>query len=159
MALLVHAGSKVNPCKYKRVHWSWTAFLPWLRLKYEMLMRRSGNKLTVILEIEANTLRPRQNGRHFADDVFKCILLNGNVWIPIKISLKFVPKGPINNIPSLVLIMAWRRSSDKPSSEPMMVRLKTHICVTRLQWVKDNLRLDFNIVQQTPRLFAQRKAS
>ena len=49
-----------------------------------------------------NTLRPRQNGRHFADDVLKSILLNGNVWIPIKISLKFVPKGPIDNIPTLV---------------------------------------------------------
>ena len=67
-----------------------------------------------------NTLRPRQNGRHFADDVFKCIFLNGNLWILIKISLKFVPKDPINNIPALVLIMAWRRTGDKPFSEPMM---------------------------------------
>ena len=31
--------------------------------------------------------------------------------------------------------MAWRRSGDKPLSEPMMVRLPTHICVTRPQWV------------------------
>ena len=49
-----------------------------------------------------NTLRPRQNGRHFADDIFKCIFLNENVWIAIKISPKFVPKGQINNIPALV---------------------------------------------------------
>ena len=49
-----------------------------------------------------NTLRPRQNGRRFADDTFKRIFLNENVWIPIKISLKFVPKGQINNIPALV---------------------------------------------------------
>ena len=83
-----------------------------------------------------NTLRPRQNGRHFADDTFKCIFLNGNVWIPIPIWLGFVPKGPINNIPTLVQIMAWRRSGDKPLSEPMMVSLLTHICVTRPQWVK-----------------------
>ena len=83
-----------------------------------------------------NTLRPRQNGRYFADDIFKCIFLNENVWISIKISLKFVPRGPINNIPSLVQIMAWRRSGDKPLSETMMVSLTTHICVTRLQWVK-----------------------
>ena len=81
------------------------------------------------------TLRPRQNGRHFADDIFKCIFVNENVWIPIKISLKFVPKGPINNIPALVQIMAWRRAGDKPLSEPMMVILPTHICVTRSQWV------------------------
>ena len=83
-----------------------------------------------------NTLRQRQNGRCFADDIFKCIFLNENVWISIKISMKFVPKGPINNIPTLVQIMAWRRSGDKPLSEPMMVSLLMHICVTRPQWVK-----------------------
>ena len=85
-----------------------------------------------------NTLRPRHNGRHFVDNIFKCIFLNENAWIPVKISLKFVPKGPINNIPALVLIMAWRRSGDKPLSEPM-IGLPTHICVTRPQWVKDCL--------------------
>ena len=57
------------------------------------------------------TLRPRKNGR---------IFLNENVSIAIKISLKFVPKGPINNILALVQIMAWRWSGDKPLSEPMM---------------------------------------
>ena len=83
-----------------------------------------------------NTLRPRQNGRHFADDMFKCIFLNENVWIPSEISLKFVPKGSINNNPALFQIMAWRRPGDKPLSEPMMVSSLTHICVTRPQWVK-----------------------
>ena len=83
-----------------------------------------------------NSLRPRQNGRHFADDVLKCIFLNENVWISLKISLTFAPKGPINNIPALVQIMAWRRPGDKPLSEAMMVSLLTHICVTRPQWVK-----------------------
>ena len=83
-----------------------------------------------------NTLRPRQNGRHFADDMFKCIFLKENVWIPIEISLKFIPKGSINNNPALFQIMAWRRPGDKPLSEPMMVSLPTHICVTQPQWVK-----------------------
>ena len=83
-----------------------------------------------------NTLRPRQNGRHFPVDIFKCIFLTENVWIFIKISLKFVPKGPINKIPSLVQIMAWRRWGAKPLSEPMMVSLLTHICVTRPQWFR-----------------------
>ena len=83
-----------------------------------------------------NSLRPRQNRRHFADDIFKCNFLNENVWILIKISLKFVPKGTINNIPTLLQIMAWRRPGDKPLSEPMLVRIPTHICVTRPQWVK-----------------------
>ena len=40
-----------------------------------------------------------------------------------------------NNIPALVEIMAWRRPGDKPLSEPMMVTLLTHICVTPSQWV------------------------
>ena len=72
-----------------------------------------------------NTLRPRhiKYGRHFVDDIFKCIFLNENVWISIAISLKFVAKGPINNIPALGLIMAWRRPGDKPLSEPMMASL------------------------------------
>ena len=84
-----------------------------------------------------NTLRPRQNGRHFADDIFKCIFLNENVWISIKVSLKFVPNGLINNMPALVQIMAWRRSGDKSLSESMMLSLPTHICVPRPQWVKN----------------------
>ena len=67
---------------------------------------------------------------------FKCILLNENVWIWIKISLKFVPGGPNNNFQAFVQIMAWRRSGDKPSSELIMISLLTDICVTRPQWVK-----------------------
>ena len=74
-------------------------------------------------------------GKMAAADTFKHIFLNENVRISIKISLKFVPKGPINNNPALVQIMAWRRSGDKPLSEPMIVSLLTHICVTRPQWV------------------------
>ena len=85
--------------------------------------------------IKFNTLRPRQNGRRFADDTFKRIFWNENVRILIKFSLKFVPKGPINNIPALVQIMAWRRPGDKPLSKPIMVSLPTHICVARPQWV------------------------
>ena len=84
---------------------------------------------------KVNSLRPRQNARHFAD-IFNCILVNENVWISIKISLKFIPKDPINNVPALVQILAWRRPGDKPISEPMMISLLTHKCVTRLQLVK-----------------------
>ena len=50
-------------------------------------------------------------------DTFKRIFLNENVRILIKISLKFFTKGPINNNPALVQIMAWHRSGDKPLSE------------------------------------------
>ena len=85
------------------------------------------------------TLRPRQNNRYFPDDIFKCIFLNENLWIWLKISLNFVPKVRISNIPALVHLMAWRRPGDKPLSEPMMVRSTTHICVTRPQWVKKQI--------------------
>ena len=104
-----------------------------------------------------NTWRPRQYGRRFPDDTFKRIFLNENVRILIKISLKFVPKGPINNIPALVQIMARRRSGDKPLSEPMMVSLLTHICVTRPQWVKKRLILYIN-AKLHKALYSQNKA-
>ena len=86
-----------------------------------------------------NTLRLRQNGRHFPDNIFKCIFLNENILISIKNSLKFIPTGLINNIPALIQIMTWHRSGDKPLSETMMVRSLTHICVTRPQWVNKDL--------------------
>ena len=89
-----------------------------------------------------NTLRPRQDGRHFADAIFMWILFNENCCILIKISLKYVRKRPIDNNPTLIQIMAWRRSGNKPLSGPMMVRLPTHICVTRPQWVKGNSTLN-----------------
>ena len=54
----------------------------------------------------------------------------------IKISLKFVSKDQVNNIPALVQIMAWRRLGDKSLSQPMVVGLLMHICITRPQWVK-----------------------
>ena len=82
------------------------------------------------------SLRLRQNGRQFLDNIFKCIFLNENILILIKISLKFMLKRPINNIPALVQIMAWHWPGDKPLSVPMMVSLLTHICVTWPQWVK-----------------------
>ena len=80
--------------------------------------------------IEAATKWPPFSRWHFT-----CIFLNQNVLITIKIPLKFVPTSPINNIPALVQIMAWRRQGDNPLSEPMMVWLLTHICVTGPQWV------------------------
>ena len=87
------------------------------------------------LLIHFNTLVTETNCHHFADDIFKCIFLNKNIWISLKISLKFVPKVRINNIPSLVQIMAWSQPGDKTLFEPMMDSLLTHICVTRRQWI------------------------
>ena len=75
-----------------------------------------------------NTLRLRQNCRHFTDNIFKCIFLNENVWMLLKSLLKFVPKVGINDIPALVQIMAWRR--------PMMVSLLMHKYISWPQWVQ-----------------------
>ena len=118
----------------------WVKFRNGQGASYTTETKTEHNKTLHFIGDTLNTLRPRQNGRHFPDDIFKCIFLNENAWILIKISLKFVPKGPINKIPTLVQIMAWRRSGDKPLSEPMMVSLLTHICVTRPQWVNTNIR-------------------
>ena len=57
----------------------------------------------------------------------------------MKISLKLVLKGPINNIPALVQIMVWHRPGDKPLSEPMMVEKAMELlqsCITQ-QYVHD----------------------
>ena len=83
-----------------------------------------------------NTLRPRQNGRHFPDDIFKCIFLNEKVGISFQISLTFVPNGSINNKSAIVQVMTWHQTGEKPLSEPLMVSLLTHICITRPQQVK-----------------------
>ena len=55
-----------------------------------------------------------------ADDTFNYIFLNEKFFILIKISLKFVPKGPIDNNPAWVQVMAWRRIDDKPLSKLML---------------------------------------
>ena len=62
----------------------------------------------------------RQDGRHFQEGMFEYIFLKENACIFITISMKFVPKGPVNNIPPSVQIMAWRRPGNKPFSGPMI---------------------------------------
>ena len=75
-------------------------------------------------------------GRDKMDAISQTTFSRAFSWMKIFDSPKFVPKGSINNIPALVQIMAWRRPGDKPLSEPMMLNLSTHMCVTRPQWVK-----------------------
>ena len=57
-----------------------------------------------------------------ADDIFKWINFDEKFYILIKMSLMFVPKGPIDNNPALVQIMVWHRIGDNPLSEPMLTR-------------------------------------
>ena len=65
-------------------------------------------------------ISPWQNSRYFADDIFRCILVNEKLCILNKISLKLIPKGPIDNNPALVQIMVWRQVGDKPLPEPLL---------------------------------------
>ena len=102
---------------------SWYHLVKWPKLEGWHCINLSSCQQNYI----TNTLRPRENDRHFADDNLKCIFLNENVWISIKISLKFVPKSPINNILALVQLRAWYLPGDKPLSEPLVVRLLMHI--------------------------------
>ena len=70
-----------------------------------------------------NILTPRQNGHRFADDIYKCIFLNANLWISIKLSLKFVPIiGSDNGL----------APTRRPLSVPMMVRSPMYIIYASL---------------------------
>ena len=101
--------------------------LLWQLRKWKKWGYKSNNTASI------NTLRLGRNGSHFPDILQMHFPFNENGWISITISLKFGPKGLINNIPAMVQIMAWCRSGDKPLSESMMVSLLTHI--TLPQWV------------------------
>ena len=75
-------------------------------------------------------LSSKQYGHNFAD-IFKCILMNENWCILIQISLKFVPKDPIDNKSVMVQVMAWHRTGDKPLLNQCWPSSLTHICGTR----------------------------
>ena len=76
-----------------------------------------------------------------------------------------VPMGPINTIPALFQIMAWRRPGDKPLYEQILLSLPTHICVTRPQWEKSVLShkdhgcLGFRVSISLPKQQTVNKAS
>ena len=77
----------------------------------------------MLTEAVVNSSPPGQNGSLFADDIFRCISVNEKFCIlGVKISLKFVPRGPIDNnqAQALAQIMAWCRIGDKPLPEPML---------------------------------------
>ena len=59
-------------------------------------------RLTGLSIYKFNSSTPGQNAAHFADDIFRCIFPNEKYCILIKMSLKFVPKGPIDNDPALL---------------------------------------------------------
>ena len=69
-----------------------------------------------------NTLGHEQNSRHFADDIFKYIFLTENVCVLIHFFWFFFHKGPIENMPSLVPVMALRRTANKLLPEQMLTK-------------------------------------
>ena len=89
------------------------------------------------METLVNPLGPRQNGRQFANDTFKCIFLNGNIWTVIEISLKYVTLGRIDNKPALVqIIQLGTEQATSHYLKQWWPSLLTYICVTWPQWVK-----------------------
>ena len=84
---------------------------------------------------DLNTLRPRQNGCYLADDIFKYIF-NENVWISIKISLKFVPNEPVDNKSALVqgngLAPNRRQAITRTNDDPVQWRINASPGVNEL---------------------------
>ena len=82
-----------------------------------------------VINNQFNTSSPGQDGNQFTDDIFKYIFMNEKFCVSIRISVKFVPKRPIDNESELVRVMAWRRTGDKPLHEPML----THFTVAYIR--------------------------
>ena len=82
-----------------------------------------------------NTLRQWQNGRHFVNDIFKCIFLNINVWIPIEISLKFNPGVQLTIFQHWFSQWLGNRCQSHCLNQWWLPSLPTHICFTRPLWV------------------------
>ena len=56
--------------------------------------------------------------------------------ILIRILLKFISEGPIDNKSALIQVMAWCRRGDKPLPEPVQTQFTDTYCGTRGRWVK-----------------------
>ena len=98
----------------------------WVNLRNTPQNEDAFNRLcgicTATLQSEMNSFPPRQNERHYADDSFKRIFMNEKFCISIRISLKVVPNGLINNKLALIQVMAWRRTGDKPLTELLLTQ-------------------------------------
>ena len=78
-----------------------------------------------------NIMKPEQNGRHLADNIFWYIFLNEKYYILIKISLNCVAKVPGDNVTAVVQMKAWHWEGDKPLHKPVLIK----ICDTIIRWV------------------------
>ena len=84
----------------------------------------------------------------FADDIFKCIFANEKFYILITVSLKLVPRSPIDHKAALVLVMVWHRVGDKPLSEPMLTWFTDAYMQHQGRWVYNTLRPIYTFCRQ-----------
>ena len=68
----------------------------------DLLSREYGFHFPEITHTDINSSPPGQNGRHFPDDIFRCIFVNEKFCILIKITLTFLPKVGTDNNPAMV---------------------------------------------------------
>ena len=101
-----------------------TVFIPTPKLKvliwiiYNTLI---SNRPSIYFSYAFNTLRLEQIGRYFAGGIFKCIFLNENYCAHIAIAPNFFSGSLINNESVTVQVMAWRRTSEKPSAQTILI--------------------------------------
>ena len=88
-----------------------------------------------------------------ADDIFKCIFLNENDNILIEISLKLVPRSPINNKSALVQVMAWHQTGDKPLPETMMTQFSDEYMLVGDELTHYSLMVSYGIMKHSGHLF------
>ena len=79
--------------------------------------------VVIYVNISFNSSRLGQNDHYFGRWQFQMHFFYENDVIPLRISLKFVPRSPINNKPALVQVIAWHQTGDKPLPEPMLTQL------------------------------------
>ena len=86
-----------------------------------MTLLNTSNEIT-LNTTAFNTLRLRQNGRHFADNIFKGIFFNENIWLSHEIWLKCILKGLGDNKSTLVQAMTWSKTGNMSVSAAMKTK-------------------------------------
>ena len=90
---------------------------------------------TTCYTLSNDTVRPERNGRPFADSTLNCIFFKEIYCILIKISLKYVPWGQIDNKSALFQKMACPLAVDKSLPEPTMISSLMHTVLLGLHGV------------------------
>ena len=98
---------------------------PWLQ--WQGQLRQTSTWHTSGVLVNVNTLRLRQNGPHFADAIFRCISMSEKFCILITISLKFLPKGAIDNTPALSGV--YTKFSGRLPEEPFPWLIQKFPCI------------------------------